>query len=276
MKPSSIVFCLASVLFSMDMRSQKELVKLWQTEADLKVPESVVYHKDDQTLYFSNIEGDYKEKDHKGSIGKIDPDGKNKIIDWVTGLSAPKGLGVYRSTLYVADVDEVVAIDVKAAKIIKRIPIKDAVFLNDISIDAKGTIFVSDSRTGVVHKISGDKVETFLSGQSGVNGLLCVGDDLYLLVNGMLWKSGSDRQLVKIAEGMESSTDGIEQTKNKDFIVSCWNGLIYYVTADGKVTQLLDTRGQKLNTADIGFDPDKNIVFVPTFFGNTIVAYQLK
>jgi len=93
---------------------------------------------------------------------------------------------------------------------------------------------------------------------------------------GLLWKCDENKKLTKIADGMDDSTDGIEQTKNGDFIVSCWNGIIYYVKADGSKTVLLDTRAEKMNTADIGFDVDKNRIYVPTFFGNKVVAYQLK
>lgn len=273
---STLIACLAGTLLAFNAQSQKGLVKLWQTEPNLKVPESVLCDKENKILYFSNIEGNYIEKDQKGSIGKMDPDGKIIMMDWVSGLSSPKGLGMYKGLMYVADIDEVVVIDVKEAKIIKHIPVQGAIFLNDVSVDAKGIVYVSDSRTGKVHKIINDKEETYLDKQGGVNGLLCVGEDLYLLVSGALWKSDKDKKLVKIAEGMLSSTDGIEQTKNKDFVVSCWDGLIYYVTAGGKVTKLLDTREQKLNAADIGFDADKNIIYVPTFFGNSVIAYQLK
>ncbi len=75
---------------------------------------------------------------------------------------------------------------------------------------------------------------------------------------------------------MDESTDGIVQTTSKDFIVSCWNGIIYHVKDDGNKEELLDTRAQKLNTADIGFDAVNNILYVPTFFNNKVVAYQLK
>ena len=67
----------------------------------------------------------------------------------------------------------------------------------------------------------------------------------------------------------------IENVKGKDFIVSCWSGVVYYVNADGTSQQLLDTREQKINSADIGYDRKNRIVYVPTFFRNTVVAYQL-
>lgn len=45
---------------------------------------------------------------------------------------------------------------------------------------------------------------------------------------------------------------------------------------DGTLTTLLDTRDQKRNTADIGYDPAGRIVYVPTFFKKSVVACKLK
>ena len=74
---------------------------------------------------------------------------------------------------------------------------------------------------------------------------------------------------------MDPSTDGVEHVQGNEFIVSCWAGAVYLVKG-GETQQLLDTRPQKINSADIGYDPKNRIVYVPTFFGNTIVAYELK
>ena len=70
--------------------------------------------------------------------------------------------------------------------------------------------------------------------------------------------------------------DGVEPIGNSDWIVTTWAGVIYYVHADGKIDTLLDTREAKKNTADIGYDYLKKIVYVPTFFAKTIAAYQLE
>ena len=83
-------------------------------------------------------------------------------------------------------------------------------------------------------------------------------------------------QLTTISEGMDPSTDGIEMVKPNEFIVSCWNGVIYYIYSNGSKQILLDTRAQKINTADIGYDPKNRIVYVPTFYKNGVVAYALK
>jgi hypothetical protein len=86
-------------------------------------------------------------------------------------------------------------------------------------------------------------------------------------------KNGS---LTKLAEGMEASTDGIENISGGDYIVSTWIGVVYYVNADGSKQVLLDGREQKINSADIGYDAAKRIVYIPTFWRNTVAAYELQ
>ncbi len=271
---SAIVLAL---LTGAEARSQEnQLVKMWETDSLLKVPESVFYDKGSNLLYVSNIDGQAGEKDGKGSIGKVALDGKIIEVDWVSGLNAPKGMGLYQGNLYVADLTEVVVINTKSGKITSRIPVEGAVFLNDITIDKGGIIFVSDSRKGRVHRIENGKVSTYLDSLKGPNGLLAHGNDFYVLDAGTMYKVEKNKQLTKITEGMDGGTDGIENVKGNDFLVSCWSGVLYYVSADGTRQKLLDTREQKINTADIGYDSQKKIVYVPTFFKNSVIAYELK
>ena len=254
----------------------KKLEKLWETDSILKIPESVLYDKERKIIYFSNIDGQSFEKDMKGSIGTCDTGGKNINNNWVTGLSAPKGMGIFNNSMYVANIDEVVVIDIKNASITQRIPVEGAVFLNDITIDSKGIVYVSDSKAETIHRIEGGKPTLYISNKPNANGLLAVGDELYFLSKGTLWKADKNKNLTKIAEGMDASTDGVIQTKNKDFIVSCWPGIIYYVKSDGQHYQLLDSRVEGLNTADIDFDADNSILYVPRFGGNRVTAYKVK
>jgi hypothetical protein len=260
-----------------NVRAQNhQLVEKWHTDSVLKVPESVLYDAENKVLYTSNIGGAPAGKNGKGSIGKVGLDGKIIAVEWVTGLNGPKGLGKFKNTLYAADVDEVVAIDIKAGKIINHFPVAGAQFLNDITVDAKGAVYVSDSKLGKIHKIENGNVSIYAEDINGVNGLLAVGNDLYVLASGSLWKFTADKQRNKIAEGMDGSTDGVEMVKENEFIVSCWAGAVYYVKTDGSKEQLLDTRDKKINSADIGYDNKARIVYVPTFFRNSIVAYELK
>jgi hypothetical protein len=256
---------------------EHQLVKKWETDTLLKTPESALYVEAEKLLYVSNIDGQPWEKDGKGSVGKVGLDGKIIQVDWVKGLEAPKGLGLYKNKLYVADVDKVAVIDTKKAAIVQTIPVEGAKGLNDITVDPKnGVVYVSDSKMKKIHRIENGKVTTLLDNLKGPNGVLIYGDDLYILDAGGLYKVEKDKSLTKLADGMESSTDGVEHVTGKDFIVSCWEGSIWYVKGDGTKEHLLDTRAQHINTADIGYDAKNRILYVPTFFKNKIVAYELK
>jgi hypothetical protein len=256
---------------------EHQLVKKWETDTLLKVPESALYDAADKLLYVSNIDGQPWEKDGKGSVGKVGLDGKIIQVDWVKGLEAPKGLGLYKNKLYVADVDKVAVIDTKKAAIVQTIPVEGAQGLNDITVDPKnGVVYVSDSKMKKIHRIENGQVTTLLDNLKGPNGVLIYGDDLYILDAGGLYKVEKDKSLTKLADGMEGNTDGVEHVAGKDFIVSCWQGSIWYVKGDGTKQNLLDTRAQSINTADIGYDAKNRILYVPTFFKNKIVAYELK
>lgn len=272
---SSFSFLFVLITCSAIAQSSQQLTKLWETDSTLSVPESVLYYAPEKVLFVSLIDGKSDEKDLKGSIAKVSTSGKIIRSDWAINLSAPKGMGIYGNTLYVADLAEVVAIDLKTGKVSKRIPVAGAIFLNDITIDNNGVVYVSDSRTGKVHRIQGTTVSTHLENKPGVNGLLAVGDDLFLAVKDTLYKADKTKKLTPITTGMDESSDGIVKTGN-DFIVSCWNGIIYRIKPDGSKTTLLDTREAGSNTADIGFDPATKTLYVPTFLKNKVIAYQVK
>jgi sugar lactone lactonase YvrE len=256
--------------------AQPKLVKKWESEASFKVPESVYFDKAGKVLYVSNIDGEPWGKDGAGSIGKLGLDGKVIAAEWVKGLNAPKGMALSKGTLWVADLSEVVGIDVAKGAITTRIPVGGAVKLNDLAVDGKGALYVSDSETKKVHKIEGTTVTTLLENLKGPNGVLAHGADLYVLDSGGLFQVQPDKTLKKLAEGMEASTDGVEPIKGGGFVVSAWSGVIYHVGADGSTHVLMDTRPAKANSADIGFDPDTATVYVPTFFKNTVIAYALQ
>lgn len=255
---------------------QHELVKLWETDTLLKTPESALPYKKGGVIFVSNIDGKPAEKDGKGSIGKVGYDGKIIATDWVSGLNAPKGMGIYKNNLYVADLSEVVVIDIKKGKITTRIPVEGTTFLNDIAVDEKGAVYVSDTRKFTIHKIENGVATLYLDKLKGPNGLYCDKDTLCILDKGYLLKVDKNKQITTVADGMDPSTDGLEKVVDGEFLVTSWAGIGYYVKADGNKQVLFDNRSKKINSADIGFDKKTRIMYVPTFYGNKIVAYQLK
>jgi sugar lactone lactonase YvrE len=154
--------------------------------------------------------------------------------------------------------------------------VEGSVFLNDITIDKQGTVYVSDTRNFKVYKIEKGMVSVLLSNLKGPNGLLAVNNELLILDKGSLLKLLPSGSVSSIADGMDPSTDGIEMVKPNEYIVSAWAGVIYYISSNGDKQVLLDSREQKINTADIGYDPKTRTVYVPTFYKNHVVAYELK
>ena len=254
-----------------------ELVLKWETDSTLKVPESVLVDKANNVLYVSNIDGqDPWKADGKGSIGKVGLDGKIIATDWVSGLEAPKGLGMYNGKLYAADLTNLVIIDIASGKIEQKLAIAESVGLNDIAIDSKGVVYVSDSKGKQVFRVENGKSEVYLDKLNGPNGLFINGSEIFVLDNQTMHKVNADKTLTKIADGLDGNADGLENVSGNDYIISCWEGLIWYINADGTKEKLLDTKTAQKNTADIGFDKDSKIVYVPTFFKNTIVAYEVR
>ena len=269
---------LIAILFTSSfLFAQHKLEKLWETDSVLKVPESVLFDGDNKVLYATNIDGtDPWAKDGKGSVAKVGLDGKVIATEWISGLHAPKGMGLYKGKLYVADLNELVVIDIASGKIEKRIVVTDAVGLNDVSVSKSGTVYVSDSKSKKVFVVKDGVSELLLDTLKGPNGVLMRGDDFYLLDAGGMYKMNKDKTLTMITDGMDGGTDGIENISGNDFIISCWQGVVWYVNADGSKQQLLDSRPDKKNTADIGMDAKNKIIYVPTFWRNTIVAYRVK
>jgi hypothetical protein len=283
MKRTTSLFT-ASLLFAaittsvVSVRAQSpQFVKLWQTDSVFKVPESVLYDQKNQVLYVSNIDGtDPWGKDDKGSIGKLGLDGKVIAVEWVKGFQSPKGMAVHNGILYVADLDQLVSVDISKGQIVHRLTVEGASGLNDVSVDKKGIVYVTDSKGKKLFRVENGKAALFLDSLKAPNGVLADNGNLLIVDNGGLYQVGADKSLKLIADGMEGGTDGIEHVKNGDYLVSCWAGVVYYVKADGTKQVMIDTRDIKSNTADIGYQSSKQIVYVPTFWKNSVVAYQLK
>ncbi|RPE14422.1 ATP/GTP-binding protein [Chitinophaga lutea] len=259
---------------------QPTLEKLWTSDTTLRVPESVYFDAKRNVLYVANIDGAPWGKDGKGFISQLTPDGKITNLKWVEGLSAPKGMGVHGNHLYVADLDAVVVIDIAKGAIVTRHTIDGALNLNDITVSPKGTVYVSDSKRKKVHTFENGKSAELLdsakSGLKGPNGLLFSQGQLLVLDGGAVNRAEKDNRIAKLVD-VTKGTDGIEHVKADEYVVSCWQGEMFYVDLKaGTAIKMLDTQGEKLQTADIGYDAKKRIVYVPTFYGNRVTAYQLK
>src|SRR5688572_25642470 len=183
--------------------SAQTLTPKWTTEATLRVPESVLLDSKNNILYVSSIDGTPESKDGNGFISQVTLDGKIKNLKWVTGLDAPKGMGLYKDNLYVADISRVVVISTATGKIASTIEVEGAKFLNDVTVDKNGNVYVSDSNTGTIHLVKGNKAEVYFTAPEikGVNGLLAINDEMYVVdfPSGGNFKLSKDKKLTKFS-----------------------------------------------------------------------------
>ncbi|MCD8540556.1 MAG: ATP/GTP-binding protein [Leadbetterella sp.] len=250
------------------------ITKIWQTDSTLATPESVLPVGDQ--LYVSLIDGAGWDADGKGGIAVLDKKGALINGQWVTGLHAPKGMALVKGILYVADITEIVSIDFRSGKILEKHKVEGAVALNDVTADARGTVYVSDSRTGKLLTYKKGKAEVYLENLKDINGLKWHKGKLYITANQAFIehdpKTGTQREICKL----ENGGDGVEPYQD-GFFVTAWSGYLYHVDARGNRKTLREThQTNKFKTADIGLDPEKGILYIPTFFGNTVEAWKIQ
>ena len=256
-------------------QTEHTLNQLWASTEQLPTPESVLYMPDRDELFVALIDGDGSEKDGEGGVAILNLDGSLKNPTWVQGLNAPKGMAVHDGKLYVADITDVVVVDISNGEVVETIPVEGATFLNDVTADASGKVYVSDTRQNKIFLVENNRASLYLDEVPSVNGLKIIDGDLYALAGPELWHLDKDKNKTIIAEGFEQGGDGLEPIGNGDYLVTCWAGLIYYVNADGSFYKLLDVQGE-MNTADLGYNPEEKILYIPTFNSNSVVAYELK
>lgn len=248
--------------------AQHRIEKIWESDSTiLNGPESATFDARSNTIYVSSM--------NAGAIVCMGKDGKFTNSNLVTGLHSNKGIGIFKGRLYTAETNSVAVIDIQHATIIKRIPVEGAVMLNDLAVDDKGNIYVSDTRTGKVHRIEGDNVTVYLENIPGANGLLTVGSDLYVVGSSTFQKADANKVVTKISEGFEAGLDGIVMVKKGEFVLSNYKGILYYVNSDGTNQILLDSRAAKIMSNDISYDPKSHTLFVPAFSSNRVIAYKL-
>ena len=255
------------------------LTEVWSTDTVLNTCESVLYDPSGKRLFVSCINGSPEEKNGTGFISLLKPDGTIEALEWVNGLNAPKGMGVDGNRLYVADVDQLVVIDIREARVIEKLEVEGASFLNDVAIGPDGTVYFTDSNTGTIWTCRDGNLEPWITaGLEGPNGL-CAEESRVLLTS----SGSSDLKIIDISTGeIQTVTkeigqgDGIEYTGTPGiYLTSSWPGEIFLILPDFSKIPLLKTSDRGINSADIGFNREQQIVYVPTFFDNRVVAYHL-
>ena len=254
---------------------------LWTTGKEFFVPESAVYDPGKDAYYVSNYDG-YNPSRGAGlqAISKLTPDGRVAALQWVSGLNNPTGLAVRKNLLYAVERPGIAVIDIPSAKVVSRIAVPGAAFLNDIALAENGDLYVSDSRRGSIFRISGEKAEEWLTAPAiaAANGVFVLKGKLIVGTNGDGCLKAVDLEtkavstLVNLGQGI---IDGIAADADGNLLVSHNEGRLFRVSAEGRVETILDTTAVRLNIADFFYDPGRKIIVFPTFTESRVAAFRL-
>jgi sugar lactone lactonase YvrE len=262
---------------------------VWTIDKGLAQPESVYYDAASQSVFISSLAGSPTEKDGKGWITRADVNGKVLDAEWVKGLNAPKGMRSANGILWVSDIDRVIGIEIKTAKIKHTIEVKDANFLNDVAVDNEGVVYVSDMFGNKIYSIKEGKASVFAEGEDLAlpNGLVVHEDQLVVAS----WGTGFDpanfttktpgrlyeidlgsRRQTNITKRPLGNLDGVELDGSGGYFVSDWiTSKVYRVTSTGEATPVIS--GLK-GPADIGVIDSKSLLLVPRMLEDKVTAYS--
>lgn len=265
-----------------------ELTEVWRVEEGLEKPESAVFDAARNVIYVSSIGNEISGKDGSGYISRISPDGSVLERAWVTDLNAPKGLALRDPLLYVAVVDELVAIDVESGEIVERHPAEGAEFLNDVAVDASGNVYVSDSATHAIYRLSNGQMTRYLEGGSmmGPNGVYAADDGLIVAAGDSTQENpGNSRYLKRInyetrtIEPLGDTTplgaiDAVEPDGHGGFFLSDWVGGTISRWTPGEGLVVLEELEQ--GTADFTYVPEQGMIYLPLMMSGQLLAYRLE
>ncbi len=253
-----------------------KIKKVWTTDSILKVPESVLYDIKRDVIYVSNMNLKSTSDEENGFISKISTNGEIIDMYWIKDLKAPTGMAIFNGKLYVNDGgNTLVIIDIEKSEIIDRVFFENGKFLNDVSIDSSGVVYISDSKANVIYTWKDGKKEIWVDqGIQASNGLLCESDRILVAASDFISIDYLSKNLSIINDSINGG-DGIAEVGCGYYLVSEWPGEVFLIGPDSSITSLLNTREAKINSADIDYIKNDSLLLVPTFYKNSIDAYKL-
>jgi sugar lactone lactonase YvrE len=219
-----------------------------------------------------------------GYISRLALDGTIESLQWVSGLNAPTGICIRGESLYTLERRTLTEIDLASGEIVERYPIPGVEFPNDLAADSSGNIYITDTRPSShidsrVYRFSNGEFEIWLDdGIDRSNGAFIHGNELLVGNSGDGFLKAVDltsKNITKVTSLGAGVIDGIRVDNDGNYLVSHWAGQVYQVSPDGQVVEILDLMGERLNTADFEFIRERDLLVIPTFLGNRVVAYRL-
>ena len=255
------------------------------TVEGLKGPEAVRYDAEHDVYFIANFNGGGNVMDANGFITRVSADGEITDLEFMTGteahpLHAPRGMFIANNVLHAADVQGVHQFDTQSGEQIGFIDFMsmEPGFLNDITIDQSGSIFVTDTGKPVVYRVSGDQIDVIV-------------DDLPINPNGisqhpltnelvlgswggdsLVYSIQSDFSIHTFAELTGGYYDGLEFIDSNLIITSQKDNSVRRFHPEEGEQIILHTPGKP---ADIGLDTKRYRIAVPYIALNKVDFWDI-
>lgn len=253
-------------------KTVQDSTDIFFTIAGLDGPEAVRYEPEQNVYFISNFTGGGNTQDSTGFITKADAKGNILNLKFMTGtaeapLHAPRGMFIVENTLWAADVLGVHGFDKSTGEQTGFIDFTEFEigFLNDVTANSEGTLFVTDTGTNRVFIVEDNTPSIYLDSlpeaPNGItlnpdNGQFVLapwgGDQIFRTFNA----SGDLDEYATLEGGY---FDGIEFLQSNLLAASQQDSSIRYF--DGTKSRILiKTTGRP---ADIGINTNLNHIAVP-------------
>ncbi|TPI32378.1 ATP/GTP-binding protein [Mesorhizobium sp. B3-1-9] len=278
---------IASTIVATIAVSVAQAGELWRATG-FEQPESALVDAAHNRIVVSNIAGNPGDADGNGYLSLLSMDGKVIARHWVDGMDAPKGMAIASGRLYAADITKVHVVDLASGRLVETIDVPGAVFLNDMTQDSAGKVYVSDMLADTVYRIDGDRPELFVKDAllASPNGVFADGGRLIVAswgkgINktdfstaepgGLLSVDLATKKVTPLAGAQEfADLDGVIAIGETIYATAYMTGTLYSYKPGGAPEAVAHF---KPGSADIGTDGKK--IFVPLMGEGEVVALSL-
>lgn len=265
-----------------------------------KNPEAVLFDKERNQHFVSLL--NYSVPTGGGGIAVLDAEGGVKDLEWIEGLNQPKGMVISGDKLYVADIKEFIEIDIPSAKITNRYTSKEGVFLNDPALGPDGSVYVTDSLTDSIFKLSPEGTfDLWVKDErlESPNGAVVYGDHLYIAGWGktegttvmsmveakptgkLVRVNLANKSIEVLSKDPVGHLDGIEPDGNGNFFISDWfSGELFLISANGQqlakydMAKAMGIESAK-SLADIEYLESKKEIWAPMMDYGIVLVFSV-
>ncbi|MBZ9822247.1 SMP-30/gluconolactonase/LRE family protein [Mesorhizobium sp. CA4] len=281
-------YLIASAAFAaISVISAAQAGELWRATG-FEQPESALVDAAHNRIVISNIVGNPGAADGNGYLSLLSMDGQVLARHWVEGLDAPKGMAIAGGRLYAADITKVRVVDLASGRLVETIDVPGAVFLNDMTQDSAGKVYVSDMLADTIYRIDGDRPELFVKDAllASPNGVFADGGRLIVAswgkrINTTDFSTAEPGGLLSVDLATKKVTplpgaqkfadlDGVIAIGDTIYATAYMTGTLYSYKPGGAPTVVATF---KPGSADIGTDGER--IFVPLMGEGEVVALSL-